>query len=183
MADRGAERIEMVRSQLAARGIDDERVLAAMAAVPREVFVPSGAEREAYGDHAVALASGQTISQPWIVAAICQALQIDGCDRVLEIGTGSGYSTAVISRLAGPVVTIERIEELARLARDNLGRLGLAGIEVICADGSVGLPDRAALRCDRGSRRDPQRARASARTARSGRQARRSDRRRPERRR
>jgi len=133
----------MLETQLARRGISDERVLAAMGAVPREAFVPPERAHEAYGDHAVSLAAGQTISQPWIVAAICQALDLSAEDRVLEIGTGSGYSTAVISRLAGEVISIERLPELARLARHNLAEAGEREVEVICADGSVGLPERA----------------------------------------
>jgi len=133
----------MLDAQLERRGISDRRVLEAMGAVPREAFVPPERAHEAYADHAVTLAAGQTISQPWIVAAICQALELAAEDRVLEIGTGSGYSTAVISRLAGEVTSIERLPELARLARRNLAEAGEREVEVICADGSVGLPERA----------------------------------------
>jgi len=133
----------MLDAQLARRGISDGRVLEAMGAVPREAFVPPERAHEAYADHAVSLAAGQTISQPWIVAAICQALELAAEDRVLEVGTGSGYSTAVISRLAGEVISIERLPELARLARRNLAAAGEREVEVICADGSVGLPERA----------------------------------------
>jgi len=133
----------MLDAQLERRGISDRRVLEAMGAVPREAFVPPERAHEAYADHAVTLAAGQTISQPWIVAAICQALELAAEDRVLEIGTGSGYSTAVISRLAGEVISIERLPELARLARRNLAEAGEREVEVICADGSVGLPERA----------------------------------------
>jgi protein-L-isoaspartate(D-aspartate) O-methyltransferase len=140
--DRSEERAAMLADQLAARGIEDRRVLAAMGAVPREAFVPAERAHEAYGDHAVSLAAGQTISQPWIVAAICQALALRPVDRVLEIGTGSGYSTAVISRLGGEVISIERLPELDDLARRNLAAAGEPTVEVICADGSVGLPDR-----------------------------------------
>jgi protein-L-isoaspartate(D-aspartate) O-methyltransferase len=137
----GAERAraEMVERQLRRRGIDDEGVLAAMGEVPRELFVnPADAER-AYADAALGIDCGQTISQPWIVAAIAQALELRGDERLLEIGTGSGYSTAVLARLAGEVVSIERIEELAGGARERLERLGVEA-EVRCADGSSDLP-------------------------------------------
>ena len=103
----------MVEWQLRRRGIRDQRVLEAMAAVPRELFVPERYRRRAYADSALSIGHGQTISQPWIVAAICEALALEGSERVLEVGTGSGYSTAVLSRLAAEVITIERVEELA----------------------------------------------------------------------
>ena len=128
--DRSAEREAMVATQLAGRGIADERVLAAMGAVPREGFVPADRAGEAYGDHAVALAAGQTVSQPWIVAAICQALAVAPGDRALEIGTGSGYSAAVLARLGAQVVSVERIPELTELARANLARAGVEGVEL-----------------------------------------------------
>lgn len=138
-----AARSRMVERQLAGRGIEDERVLAAMATIPREEFVPRVSRREAYADRAVTLASGQTVSQPWIVAAILQALACEPGGEALEVGTGSGYSAAVLSLLAESVVSIERLPELADLARANLERVGIRNVEVICADGSVGLPDRA----------------------------------------
>ncbi|MGZ5313930.1 MAG: protein-L-isoaspartate O-methyltransferase family protein, partial [Solirubrobacterales bacterium] len=103
----------MVEGQLRGRGITDERVLEAMGEVPREVFVPESQRRRAYADGALAIGQGQTISQPWIVAAICEALRLRGGERVLEVGTGSGYSAAVLSRLAGKVVSVERVGELA----------------------------------------------------------------------
>src|SRR5918994_4662813 len=118
--DFAAGREAMVERQLRRRGIEDERVLAAMTAVPREVFVPEPERRRAYADSALPIGYGQTISQPWIVAAICQALELEGDERVLEIGTGSGYSAAVLARLAAEVITIERIEELAADARRTL---------------------------------------------------------------
>ena len=133
----------MVATQLARRGIEDERVLAAMGTVPREEFVPAASRREAYADRAVSLAAGQTVSQPWIVAAISQALAPRPTDRALEIGSGSGYSAAVLSRLVESVISIERLPELADLARSNLDRVGVTNVEVICGDGSIGLPDRA----------------------------------------
>jgi protein-L-isoaspartate(D-aspartate) O-methyltransferase len=141
--DYDALRSGMVERQLRNRGIEDERVLAAMNEVPRERFVPNSQRRRAYSDSALPIGEGQTISQPWIVAAICQALALKGTEKVLEIGTGSGYSAAVLSHLASEVLTIERIEELAEDARHVLTELGAANVEVIVADGSVGLPDRA----------------------------------------
>lgn len=133
----------MVERQLRRRGIADERVLAAMREVPREAFVPERQRRRAYADSALPIGSGQTISQPWIVAAICQGLELSGSERVLEIGTGSGYSTAVLARLAAEVVTIERHVELADQARERLREAGVGNVEVVVGDGSIGLPDRA----------------------------------------
>jgi protein-L-isoaspartate(D-aspartate) O-methyltransferase len=137
-----AQRSGMVERQLRNRGIEDERVLAAMNEVPRERFVPEGQRRRAYSDTALPIGAGQTISQPWIVAAICQALALEGTEKVLEIGTGSGYSACVLSHLAREVITIERIEELARDAREALEDLDATNVEVVVGDGSVGLPDR-----------------------------------------
>ncbi|HEX2708463.1 MAG TPA: protein-L-isoaspartate O-methyltransferase, partial [Solirubrobacterales bacterium] len=105
MTDFAALRARMVERQLRERGIEDERVLAAMGAVPREAFVPPRRRRRAYADSALPIGEEQTISQPWIVAAICQALALDGSERVLEVGTGSGYSTRVLSLLAAEVVS------------------------------------------------------------------------------
>jgi protein-L-isoaspartate(D-aspartate) O-methyltransferase len=133
----------MVERQLRRRGISDERVLAAMSEVPRELFVPLRRRRRAYADRALSIGQGQTISQPWIVAAICQALNLGGSERVLEIGTGSGYSAAVLSRLAADVISIERVAMLATGAERVLTELGVENVEVIVADGSVGDPSRA----------------------------------------
>jgi protein-L-isoaspartate(D-aspartate) O-methyltransferase len=133
----------MVERQLRRRGINDERVLAAMREVPRELFVPESQRRRAYADSALPIGSGQTISQPWIVAAICQALELRGNESVLEIGTGSGYSAAVLARLGAAVVTIERHAELAREAAARLRELGVTNVEVVVGDGSRGLPERA----------------------------------------
>jgi protein-L-isoaspartate(D-aspartate) O-methyltransferase len=133
----------MVERQLRRRGIGDERVLEAMRDVPREFFVPENQRRRAYADSALPIGSGQTISQPWIVAAICQALELRGTEKVLEIGTGSGYSTAVLARLAAEVVTIERHAELAREAEARLKQLGVTNVEVVVGDGSRGLSERA----------------------------------------
>jgi protein-L-isoaspartate(D-aspartate) O-methyltransferase len=112
-------RPEWIEHQLHRRGIRDERVLDAMARVPRETFVPAGARRRAYADAALSLSHGQTISQPYIVALICQALELQGDERVLDVGTGSGYQAAVLAELAGEVVSVERIPELAEQARRN----------------------------------------------------------------
>jgi protein-L-isoaspartate(D-aspartate) O-methyltransferase len=133
----------MVERQLRRRGISDERVLAAMGEVPREEFVPEDQRRRAYADSALPIGSGQTISQPWIVAAICQALELRGTEKVMEIGTGSGYSACVLAQLAAEVVTIERHSELAEEAAQRLSRLGFEGVEVVVGDGTRGLPDRA----------------------------------------
>ncbi len=133
----------MVERQLRRRGISDERVLRAMAAVPREHFVPEDVRRSAYNDSALPIGHEQTISQPWVVAAICQSLSLDGPEKVLEIGTGSGYSAAVLSHLADHVVSIERLPALGEGARERLAELGIGNVEVIVGDGSRGYPERA----------------------------------------
>lgn len=134
----------MVKRQLRARGIADERVLAAMGEVPRERFVDERLARRAYADSALPLEAEQTISQPWVVAAICAGLELRGDERVLEIGTGSGYSAAVLARLAASVLSIERIESLAERARQNLaGVEGSDRIEIRVGDGTLGAPDAA----------------------------------------
>ena len=138
-----AARRRMVERQLRRRGIEDERVLAAMAEVPREEFVPETLRDRAYADSALPIASEQTISQPWIVAAICQALELEGSELVLEVGTGSGYSAAVLALLADHVVSIERHETLARTAREALRRFGADNVELLVGDGSLGVPERA----------------------------------------
>jgi protein-L-isoaspartate(D-aspartate) O-methyltransferase len=131
----------MVERQLHRRGIDDERVLAAMGAVPREHFVPEDVRASAYNDSALPIGHDQTISQPWVVAAICQALELDGGENVLEIGTGSGYSAAVLGQLAAHVVSVERVPELGEYARQRLDELGVRNVEVIVGDGSRGHPE------------------------------------------
>jgi protein-L-isoaspartate(D-aspartate) O-methyltransferase len=133
----------MVERQLRRRGIADERVLAAMGAMPREHFVPERYRGRAYADSALPIGGEQTISQPWIVAAICQAMALRGEERVLEIGSGSGYSTAVLSQLAAEVIGIERHESLAAEARDALDALAIENVELRVGDGSRGLPERA----------------------------------------
>jgi protein-L-isoaspartate(D-aspartate) O-methyltransferase len=143
VAEPAESRARMVERQLRRRGIGDERVLAAMGEVPREEFVPAGHRRRAYDDSALPIGAGQTISQPWIVAAICQALELRGEERVLEVGTGSGYSAAVLARLAAAVVSVERHAALAEEARRALAALGIGNVEVVVGDGSRGLPERA----------------------------------------
>lgn len=133
----------MVERQLRRRGISDERVLAAMGEVPRHEFVPESQRGRAYADSALSIGEGQTISQPWIVAAICQALELRGSERVLEIGSGSGYSAAVLSRLATEVIGIERHPSLAAEARLALDRIGVENAELLVGDGSRGMPGRA----------------------------------------
>ena len=114
------DRARMVERQLRRRGIEDERVLQAMGEIPRERFVPRSERRRAYHDGALPIGHGQTISQPWIVASMCALLELEGPERVLEVGTGSGYSAAVLSRLCSHVVTIERHEGLALSAEKLL---------------------------------------------------------------
>lgn len=133
----------MVERQLRRRGIEDERVLEAMATVPRERFVPADVRERAYRDGALPIGEGQTISQPWIVARMAALLRLEGPERVLEVGTGSGYSAAVLAHLCAHVVTIERIAALAVAAREVLAELGLRNVEVREGDGSLGVPDRA----------------------------------------
>ena len=133
----------MVTRQLRRRGIDDERVLTAMAAVPRELFLPPDQRRRAYRDGAVRIGEGQTMSQPWIVACMAQLLELDGSETVLEVGAGSGYAAAVLSLLAREVITIERYESLALEAEETLRQLGYGNVEVRVGDGSLGAPDRA----------------------------------------
>jgi protein-L-isoaspartate(D-aspartate) O-methyltransferase len=130
----------MVGRQLRGRGIDDERVLEAMAQVPRERFVPERERGRAYADSALPIGHEQTISQPWIVAAISQALRLEGDEKVLDVGSGSGYSACVLARLARSVIAIERVPELARSSRAALAELGVENVRVVEGDGSVGLP-------------------------------------------
>ncbi|MET0306909.1 MAG: protein-L-isoaspartate(D-aspartate) O-methyltransferase [Solirubrobacterales bacterium] len=143
MTDFDTQRTRMVERQLRRRGITDERVLAAMEEVPRHEFVPESQRRRAYADSALPIGEGQTISQPWIVAAICQALELSGGERVLEIGAGSGYSAAVLARLAAEVIGIERHASLAAEARRALDRAGAGNVELLVGDGSRGMPGRA----------------------------------------
>jgi protein-L-isoaspartate(D-aspartate) O-methyltransferase len=137
------QRALMVERQLRRRGIYDERVLEAMTAVPREDFVPDSVRDSAYNDSALPIGYEQTISQPWVVAAICQALRLEGGEKLLEIGTGSGYSAAVLGNLAKVVISLERVPELAEQAQGRLAELGIANAEVVVGDGSRGYPDEA----------------------------------------
>src|SRR5918997_3611140 len=136
-------RASMVERQLRRRGIHDERVLAAMAEVPRERFVPEDQRRRAYRDGALRIGEGQTISQPWIVACMCQLLELRGDEVVLEVGAGSGYAAAVLSRLCREVVTVERYESLAARADQTLHELGYDNVVVAVGDGSRGAPEHA----------------------------------------
>jgi protein-L-isoaspartate(D-aspartate) O-methyltransferase len=134
----------MVERQLRARGIDDERVLAAMDGVPRELFVPPELRDRAYDDAALPISSGQTISQPYMVARICMELALRGRERVLDVGTGSGYQAAVLAELAEEVHSIERIPELAEEARMSLEAAGYGErVHVHVGDGTRGLPEHA----------------------------------------
>jgi len=141
--DQAGRRRAMVESQLRGRDIVDERVLRAMAAVPRERFVGDAERRRAYDDAALPISGGQTISQPYMVARICEALRLTGRERVLDVGTGSGYQAAVLAELAAEVYTIERIPELAELARERLVESGYDGVHVHVGDGTLGLSDHA----------------------------------------
>lgn len=143
MADFATRRARMVERQLRGRGIEDERVLEAIGRVPREAFLPARRRHRAYADSALPIAAGQTISQPWVLAAICQGLELRGGERVLEVGTGSGYSAAVLALLAAEVIGIERHEELASGAAAALAGLGIGNVRVLVGDGSCGLPEQA----------------------------------------
>ena len=136
-------RARMIEEQLRGRGIRDQRVLAAMGKVPRERFIAPEFGREAYADGPIPIGSGQTVSQPYMVAAMVEALELKPSDRVLEVGTGTGYEAAVLAEMAAEVWTIERHMELADKARQTLLELGYENIQVICGDGSLGLPQHA----------------------------------------
>jgi protein-L-isoaspartate(D-aspartate) O-methyltransferase len=133
----------MVDRQLRRRGISDERVLEAMGKVPRELFIPADLRDLAYEDGALPIGSGQTISQPYIVGVICSLLSLEGTERVLDVGTGSGYQAAVLAELAAEVVTIERVPELAERAREALAQAGYQDVDVRLGDGSLGVPEKA----------------------------------------
>jgi protein-L-isoaspartate(D-aspartate) O-methyltransferase len=135
------ERANMVEYQLRRRGIADSRVLAAMGQVPREAFVPEAEKRNAYVDGALPLSHGQTISQPLMVAMSVEALRLEGDETVLEVGAGSGYQAAILSKLAKKVYAIEIIPELVANARRAIDSLGIDNVELICADGRKGWPD------------------------------------------
>jgi protein-L-isoaspartate(D-aspartate) O-methyltransferase len=134
-----ARMVELLRS----RRIRDERVLAAMAEIPRHLFVPEALEAKAYGDHALPIGDMQTISQPYMVALMTELLEVDKDSTVLEIGAGSGYQTAVLSAVAGRVFSIERISDLARTAQANIRRLGCYNATVKWFDGTIGWSEHA----------------------------------------
>jgi protein-L-isoaspartate(D-aspartate) O-methyltransferase len=136
-------RSSWIEAQLRARGIHDERVLAAMEKVPRELFVPDELRELAYEDAALPIGWGQTVSQPYIVALICQELALRGDERVLDVGTGSGYQAAVLAELAHEVHSIERLPELAERARVALTAGGYDRVTVHIGDGTLGLPEHA----------------------------------------
>jgi protein-L-isoaspartate(D-aspartate) O-methyltransferase len=138
-----AQRQNMVEAHLRGRGISDERVLRAFDRVPRHEFVPERHRGQAYEDHPLPLAEGQTISQPYIVGITLEALALQPSDRVLEIGTGSGYQTALVAELTKHVYSMERQESLAREAAATLARLGYTNVTVLVGDGSQGLPEQA----------------------------------------
>jgi len=149
----------MVRTQIADRGVRDPAVLAAMQRVPSEDFLPASLQGSAYADRALPIEAGQTLSQPYIVARMLEAAEVGADDRVLEVGAGSGYSTAVLALLAGHVVAIERHAELAALASERLRRLGHRNVEVHVGDGSLGWPASApfdAILVDAGGPQVPQ---------------------------
>jgi protein-L-isoaspartate(D-aspartate) O-methyltransferase len=138
-----AARRAMVETQIRRRGVSSERVLEAMATVPRHEFIPQQFLNDAYADKPLPIGEGQTISQPYMVAAMTEALDLKGSERVLEIGTGSGYQAAVLSSLASQVITVESHTSLALAAQELLTKLGYANVHVHNGDGSAGLPDAA----------------------------------------
>jgi protein-L-isoaspartate(D-aspartate) O-methyltransferase len=143
MTDFPAEREAMVERQLQRRGITDPRILDAFRAVPREAFVSDDYAHLAYGDHPLPIEAGQTISQPYIVALMIDAAAIGPGDKVLEVGAGSGYAAAVISRIAAKVVAVERQHDLVEVARERLRRLGCDNVEIVEGDGTRGWPSEA----------------------------------------
>jgi len=141
--DRAEERARMVSEQIAGRGVRDERVLAALRRVPRHRFVPEAEQSGAYEDHPLPIGSFQTISQPYIVAVMSELARVKPGERVLEVGTGSGYQAAVLAELGAEVHSIEIVPELAASARETLRALGYERVNVITGDGYRGLPERA----------------------------------------
>ena len=143
MSEYPSQRHRMVSRQLRERGIHDQRVLDAMDRVPREWFVPPEAREQAYDDRALPIGAAQTISQPYMVALMTQELRLVGSEKVLEIGTGSGYQTAVLAELCGTVFTVERLRELSLRARAVLDARGYANVHFHVGDGTLGWPDHA----------------------------------------
>ena len=142
-SDLGVRRLRMVEEQLVRRGLRDEDVLAAMRSVPRHLFVPDEAEEDAYADTPLPIGLGQTISQPYMVALMTALLEVDVRSRVLEVGAGSGYQTAVLAEVAGEVYAVERLAPLAERARELLGRLGYANVHLAIGDGARGWHEQA----------------------------------------
>jgi len=142
-ADLHREKLTMLRQHLKSRGIRDLRLIDAMARVPRERFIDESLRADAYADRALGIGCGQTISQPYIVALMTQALSLRGDERVLEIGTGSGYQTAILAELAREVVSVERHEALSRQAAGRLAELGYDRVKLVVADGTLGWPPEA----------------------------------------
>jgi len=138
-----AERQNMVEAQLRSRGIRDEAVLAAMARVPRHEFIPAEFRDRSYGDHPIPIAENQTVSQPYIVAVMLEALRLQPSQTVLEIGTGSGYQTALLAELSAHVYSMERHASLAASAQETLTRLLYSNVTIVVGDGSKGLPEHA----------------------------------------
>ena len=143
MTDFAAEREEMVERHLRRRGITEQHIVDAFLAVPREEFISGEYAHLAYGDHPLPIEAGQTISQPYIVALTIQAAGIKAGDKVLEVGAGSGYAAAVISRIADRVIAIERQHDLVGIARERMRRLGYDNVEIVEGDGTKGWPDEA----------------------------------------
>lgn len=136
-------RRRMIDEQLVRRGIRDERVLDVMGRIERHRFVPDDRLANAYGDFPIAIGAQQTLSQPYVVALMTEALKLEGCEKVLEIGTGSGYQTAILAELAAEVLTVEVMEELAEAARERLGCLGYENVRYRVGDGRLGWPEEA----------------------------------------
>ncbi|NIA13085.1 MAG: protein-L-isoaspartate(D-aspartate) O-methyltransferase [Nitrospiraceae bacterium] len=137
------QRTQMVKLQIVSRGVRDERVLDAMRHVPRHLFVPQARQSDAYDDHPIPIGNGQTISQPYMVALMTELAGAGEADRVLEVGTGSGYQAAILAELAAEVITIERHVELADSARTRLEGLGYDNVTVVAGDGTLGCPEHA----------------------------------------
>lgn len=143
MADFDTQRARMIEEQLRGRGISDPRVLEAFAKVPRHFFVPDPVKTEAYTDHALSIECGQSISQPYMVGTMLQLLALLGHEKVLEVGTGTGYQTALLAELAAHVFTLERHRELVVGAKRKLDALGYRNVEFVLGDGAFGLPSAA----------------------------------------
>ena len=147
LSDLSVARRRMVEHQLRARGIHDPHVLRIMGAIPRHLFVDDALMARAYSDHALPIGEDQTISQPYMVALMTQALELKGDEKILEVGTGSGYQTAILAELADRVFTVERIPAIAAAARERLTSMGYSNIVFRCADGSLGWREMAPYDC------------------------------------